>query len=175
MSPPPLIVIFGAAVRRDGRPSSALLRRIAHGLDAARTHPDSPVLCSGGALRAGPTEASIMAQVLADRGVAKARLILDERSLNTLDNVAAATAQVTLGGHPYVVACSDAYHLPRIRLLLAVYGVRSRPWPGRDQAPWGHGAAMGLREALAIPHNLARVMLRGRRPAPSCGPTPAKD
>jgi hypothetical protein len=31
----PLIVIFGAAVRADGRPSAALLRRIGYGRQAA--------------------------------------------------------------------------------------------------------------------------------------------
>ena len=64
MSAPPLIVIFGAVVRPDGSPSASLLRRIGYGLDAAKAHPDAPVLCSGGVCRPGtPSEASIMARV----------------------------------------------------------------------------------------------------------------
>lgn len=104
-----------------------------------------------------------MARELRAAGVAQHRLILDEASLSTLDNVAAAVARVEAGGHAFVVACSDGYHLPRIRLLLALHGVRSRPWPGRRRAPLRHGLAMGLREALAIPHNLARAMARRAR------------
>lgn len=165
MDAPPLIVIFGAVVRPDGSPSASLLRRIGFGLEAAREHPDAPILCSGGVCRPGPSEASIMAQMLLAGGVAPERLILDEKSLSTLDNVAAAVAQVGAGGHPYVVACSDGYHLPRIRLLLALHGVRSRPWPCRERAPLGHGVAMGLRECLAVPHNLARAMAQRRRRA----------
>lgn len=106
-----------------------------------------------------------MAQVLAEAGVARERLTLDEHSLNTLDNVAAAVARAQAGGHPYVVACSDAYHLPRIRMLLALHGVKSRPWPGRERTPLGHGTAMSLREAAAIPHNLVHGMARRRRRA----------
>ena len=37
----PAIVIFGAAVRPDGRPSPSLLRRIGYGLKAAHAHPEA--------------------------------------------------------------------------------------------------------------------------------------
>jgi uncharacterized SAM-binding protein YcdF (DUF218 family) len=160
---PPLIVIFGALVRPDGSPSASLLRRIGYGLEAAQAHPDAPILCSGGVCRPGPSEASIMASVLLAEGVAAERLILDEKSRSTLENVAATLAQVAAGGHSHVLACSDGYHLPRIRLLLALHGVKSTPWPCRERAPLGHGVAMGLRECLAVPHNLAHAVARRRR------------
>ena len=170
MSAPPLIVIFGAAVRPDGRASPALLRRIGYGRAAAELHPHAPILCSGGAVRAGPTEASLMAQALAESGAAEARLILDEASLDTLQNVEAAVRHAREGGHPYVVVCSDSYHLPRIRMMLALHGVEARTGP----VPWGpaggsvaHWIGMSLRELLAIPHTLARLLLRGRRRAAS--------
>ena len=159
---PPLIVIFGAAVRPDGSPSEALLRRIASGLEAARQHPGSPILCSGGAGPRGPSEAAIMAQYLAAAGVEPERLILDEASLSTLANVAATARQVAHGGHPHVVACSDAYHLPRIRLLLRLAGVDCEPGPAGQGPPLGHHLAMSLREAAAIVHNLASVLATRR-------------
>lgn len=161
---PPLIVIFGALVRPDGRPSAALLRRTGYGLAASRAHPDAPILCSGGAPRPGPTEASIMARVLSDAGVAGGRLILDEVSLDTLGNVAAATAQVLAGGHPHVIACTDGYHLPRVRLLLALEGVASVRGPvprGPAGAPLAGWVAMSAREGLAIPYGLLRRLIGG--------------
>ena len=163
MSATPLIVIFGAVVRADGSPSAALSRRIGYGFEAAQAHLDALVLCSGGVCGPGPSEASIMARVLIEQGVAPERLILDEASRNTIENVAAAARQVEAAGHPYVIACSDAYHLPRIRLLLRLHGVRSQPWPCRDRAPLGHGLAGGLRESLAVPYNLAALMARRAR------------
>lgn len=160
MSAPPLIVIFGAAVGADGRASSALRRRIGFGLEAASRHVDARVLCSGGAHRPGPTEAALMAEALLAAGVAAERLILDELSLSTLDNVGATVRQVRAGGHPHVVACSDAYHLPRIRLLLALHGVASTPWPCRSGPPLPVELGMALREGLAIPHNLVAALAR---------------
>lgn len=163
----PLIVIFGAAIRPDGEPSAALLRRIGYGLEAAQRHPDAPILCSGGAPRPGPTEASIMARILRREGVAPERLILDEASLNTLDNVAAAVRCVREGDHAEVIACSDAYHLPRIRMKLALHGVKCRPGP----VSWGparggvlHWLGMSLREGVAISYYLLVLLVpAGRR------------
>jgi uncharacterized SAM-binding protein YcdF (DUF218 family) len=169
VSAPPLIVIFGAAVSRDGRASPALLRRIGYGLEAAVEQPASPILCSGGVCRPGPSEASLMAEELVARGVAAERLILDELSRTTLENARAAAAEAVRGGHPHVIACSDGYHLPRIRLLLRLAGVESRPGPfrrGPAGAPAAHWVGMSLREGLAIPHNLALVLARRERIRP---------
>lgn len=169
MSAPPLIVIFGAAVRPDGGASEALLRRIGYGLEAAREHPDAPILCSGGIVRAGPSEASLMSELLLRDGIARERLILDEVSRNTLENCVAAAAEAARGSHPHVVACSDGYHLPRIRLLLRMMGVASRPAPfrrGPSGPPLAQSLGMGLRETLATPRSVAVLLARrgGRRP-----------
>jgi uncharacterized SAM-binding protein YcdF (DUF218 family) len=153
----PLIVIFGAAIQPDGDPSPAFLRRIAFGLAAAGQHPDAPILCSGGARRPGPTEASVMFDHLFTAGVARDRLLRDDASLTTLENITAATQQVRRDGHSEVVICSDSYHLPRIHLGLAFLGVRSARGPvprGRGGASWIHWIAMCLRESVAVPFYL---------------------
>nr|WP_293374469.1 YdcF family protein [Phenylobacterium sp. SCN 70-31] len=157
-------MIFGAAVRADGSPSPALARRIRYGAAAAAAFPASRVLCSGGPGPRGPSEAAVMADQLSRRGVASARLLMDEASLDTLQNVAAAARAARAEGAPLVVACSDAYHLPRIRLLLTVLGVRSRagPQPG-SRGDAGHRVAMALREAVAIPYDLVLAAMHRRR------------
>ena len=164
MDGPPLIVIFGAAVRSDGRPSAALLRRIDYGLQAARAHPDATILCSGGVGRVGPSEASVMLEVLGRAGVAPGRLVPDEESLDTLQSVAVAARRARARRSPFVVACSDGYHLPRIRLMLAVLGVRSVAGPrgGPRGGAW-HRLRMRLREIPAIPYDVALVAAQKRR------------
>lgn len=160
-TPSHLIVIFGAAVDRNGEPSAALLRRIGYGHAAARLYPLAPILCSGGVVRPGPSEASIIAARLEATGISPQRLILDEVSLNTLQNVAAAVYWTCQGGHPSVVICSDAYHLPRIRMMLGFHGVDALRGPvpaGPGTAPLGHWLAMCLRETLAIPFYLAMLI-----------------
>jgi len=164
VSAPPLIVIFGAAVRSDGSASSALLRRIGYGFEAARAHPDAPVLCSGGVGRTGPSEASVMVAMLARRGLAE-RLIADEASLDTLQSVAVAARLARGRGSAYVIACSDSYHLPRIRLMLAVLGVRSVAGPQGAVVRGDrlHRFGMALREIPAIPYDVALVAAQRRR------------
>ena len=165
MSAPPLIAIFGAAVRRDGQPSSALLRRIRYGFQAAQAHPAAALLCSGGIGRVGPSEASIMAQVLTGLGLPEERLILDEDSLDTFQSavVAARLARKLEAAH--VVVCSDGYHIPRIRMMLGLLGVAHAAGPaprGWREPGFGHWARMSLREGAAIPYDLAIVLARRR-------------
>jgi vancomycin permeability regulator SanA len=161
----PAIVIFGAAVRPDGRPSPSLLRRIGYGLKAAQTHPDAPIFCSGGVGRVAPSEASIMARVLRGQGVVSNRLVLDEASLDTLQSVIAAARFARRNGRDGLIVCSDGYHQPRIRLMLGVLGVASeagpttRGLPGSRLATW---VRMHLREALAIPYDLGIVIVNRR-------------
>lgn len=151
-------------MRADGSPSAALLRRIGYGLQAARARPDAPVLCSGGVGRAGPSEASVMLAVLGREGVASERLIPDEESLDTLQSVAVAARRARALDSPFVVVCSDGYHLPRIRLMLAVLGVRSVSGPrGGPRGDAWHRLRMALREIPAIPYDLVLVAAQKRR------------
>ncbi|WP_293450928.1 YdcF family protein [Phenylobacterium sp.] len=162
MDAPPLIAIFGAAVGPSGRPSAALLRRIHAGFEAARLHPDAQIFCSGGVGRYGPSEASVMAQVLTRRDIAPDRLILDEVSLDTLQSVVA-VARLARERAAMVLVCSDAYHVPRIRVTLSALGARSRTGPrptGPYAASLGHRVRMGLRECAALPYDLAIAMAR---------------
>jgi vancomycin permeability regulator SanA len=159
----PVIVIFGAAVMPDGRPSASLLRRIGYGLRAAAEHPEAPILCSGGVGRVGPSEASIMARVLRGQGVASDRLVLDEASLDTLQSVIAAARFVRRHRRDGVVVCSDRYHVPRIRLMLGALGVATVAGPtkpGLDGTRRSYWIRMHLREALAILYDMGIVLAR---------------
>lgn len=157
-------MIFGAAVRADGSPSAALLRRIGYGLQASQAWPDAPILCSGGIGRVGPSEASVMLEVLTRAGVASDRLIPDEASLDTLQSVAVAARLARAQGSRCVVACSDGYHLPRIRLMLAVLGVPTMAGPsGGARGELKHRLGMALREIPAIPYDVFLVAAQRRR------------
>jgi vancomycin permeability regulator SanA len=161
----PVIAIFGAAVRPDGTPSPSLRRRIGYGARAAAAWPDAPVLCSGGVGAAGPSEASIMRAELTAQGVAAARIHLDEASLDTLESVVATARFAGQEGCDGAVVCSDRYHIPRIRLMLAVLGVASAAGPtasGLQGTRAYYWARMYLREALAIPYDVAIVIARRR-------------
>jgi uncharacterized SAM-binding protein YcdF (DUF218 family) len=159
------IVIFGAAVRPDGRPSASLSRRIGYGLKAAEMWGEAPILCSGGVGQTGPSEASVMAERLVACGVDPGRIELDEQSRDTLQSVLATGRFMRRRGLARCLVCSDRYHIPRIRLLLGALGVGSAPGPlapGRGGAPLPHWTRMRLREGVAIPYDLAIVLSRRR-------------
>lgn len=160
------IAIFGAAVRPDGRPSPSLARRIGYGLEAAGAWDAAPILCSGAVGRAGPSEASVMAERLLAGGVDPGRLVLDEESRDTLQSVLAVARFLRRRDLARCVVVSDGYHIPRIQLLLGALGVATVPGPcaaGRGGAPWAHWARMSLREGMAIPYDLAIVLTRRSR------------
>lgn len=162
---PPAIVIFGAAVRPDGRASPSLARRVGYGLSAALAQPEAPVFCSGGIGRFGPSEASLMADLLVGAGLAPHRIVLDEVSTDTLQNVTAAARFIRAEGLSGAVACSDGYHLPRIRMLFGTLGIVARPGPippGPAGAPLAYWLRMSLREAAAYPYDLAVALARRR-------------
>jgi uncharacterized SAM-binding protein YcdF (DUF218 family) len=166
VSDAPAIVIFGAAVRADGRPSPALARRIAYGLKAAGDAEDAPILCSGAVGRAGPSEASVMAAALKGQGVAPGRLVLDEESRDTLQSVVVTARFLAARGLSHCIVCSDRYHIPRIRLLLGVLGVRTVTGPlapGRGGTRLAYWLTMSLREVLYTVYHMAIVLVRGRR------------
>lgn len=163
---PYLIVILGAAVRRDGRASRALLRRIEGGRALAEAHPDAPIFCSGAVGRFGPSEASIMADVLTGHGVVRERLVLDEESRDTLQTGLAAARHVRDHGLAGAIVCTDSYHVFRSRLILQALGVPTLDGsvpagvPQMGLAAW---LRMRVREAPAIPYDgVLALMKRGR-------------
>lgn len=159
------IVIFGAAVRADGRASPSLARRTLYAVAAARADPAAPVFCSGAAGQAPRSEASVMAQLLAENGIDPGRLTLDEASRDTLQSAVAAARFVRRRSLAGCLVCTDTYHVPRVRMLLAALGVASIAGPtakGRAGVRRRDWRRMRLREAAAYPYDWAVVRLRRR-------------
>lgn len=160
-----LILVLGAAVRPDGRPSPALGRRIAAAARAAEVFPQAMLFCSGGVGRHGPSEASVMARDLVRLGVAPARLVLDEESLDTLQTAIAAARYMRADRLTRCLVCTESYHTPRAMALMRVLGARVRGWPAKaglrqmGPAAW---AWMRAREGLAIPYDVALAVMKRR-------------
>ncbi len=124
------IVIFGAAVRRGGRASGTLRRRVeaavafGAGLDAPLFVP------TGGIGRFPPAEAAVMQSLLVALGVPAARILREETATDTLSSVRAVARLLRAHGHGGAVyAASSGYHLPRCVLLLRLAGLPARACP----------------------------------------------
>jgi uncharacterized SAM-binding protein YcdF (DUF218 family) len=147
------IVIFGAAVRRDGKPSRTLrLRteaaaRFGAGLERPLYVP------TGGVGRFGPAEAEVMAGMLRASGVAEADILREDTATNTIGSVRA-VRRLLAGWRGPVFAASSAYHLPRCVALLWLAGFAARaapPPPIPAARSFRRRWFWRLREAAALP------------------------
>ena len=96
----------------DGEPTAGLLA----GLDTAQSelgkYPEARLILTGGnADASGRTEAAVMREILAERGVADDRMILEDQAKSTRDNFRN-TARIIDPGEP-VVLISSNYHMDR--------------------------------------------------------------
>lgn len=116
------IVILGAQVKGI-RPSKALLRRIMTACDYMKTNPETKAILSGGkGPDEGISEAECMRRVLVQNGIDEQRLILEDKSVNTLENLKYSLADVGYE-HRIVIATCD-FHQLRAQAVARKLGVR---------------------------------------------------
>jgi uncharacterized SAM-binding protein YcdF (DUF218 family) len=166
-APATVIIIFGAAVRPDGRPSQTLRHRVEAAARFGRNFTRPLFIPTGAKGRYGDAEASVMARQLIDAGFSAASIHEERTGTDTLSSVRAVTrmlARMTAGQAP-VYACSSAYHLPRCLVLLRLAGVTAHACPP-PPVPAATSLWMRwywrLREAPALPYDaLLMLWLRG--------------
>jgi len=151
------ILIFGAAVRADGKPSATLQRRVEAALACARGRTDVRFIPTGAVGRYGPSEASVMANLLMKSGVRSDRILLEETGRDTLSSVRAIYRILREHGPPgHVMVASSAYHLPRCVTLLCLLGIAAQPCPPPPEpasATWWKRWYWRLREVPALPYD----------------------
>jgi len=152
--PPPVdaIVALGAAFRRDGHPSSALVRRTHHAL-ALYVAGAAPLLlftggpCGGDGRR---SEAEAMAAIARDAGVPEAVILLEPQARNTRENAAFSAEMLRPRGGQRVLLVTDPFHMPRARLVFRAEGLGVVPGPvpegPRRLLPWLREGAALLRD-----------------------------
>lgn len=166
--PPAAILIFGAAVRPDGRPSATLRRRVEAAAAFGETLELPPLYVpTGGRGRHGPPEASVMAELLRACGVPPARIAEEPTGTDTVSSVLACERLLRARGHAGpVFAATSAYHLPRCVLLLRLAGLPARPAPPPPMPAarsWHRRWYWRLREVPAIPWDAMLMVLARRR------------
>jgi uncharacterized SAM-binding protein YcdF (DUF218 family) len=131
--PDAIIVIFGAAVRPDGRPSQTLRHRVeaAARFGARFTRP--LFIPTGAKGRYGDAEATIMARLLIDAGFAPETIHREETGTDTVSSVRAVARMILKAqagaSTSEIYACTSAYHLPRCLVLLRLAGIKARACP----------------------------------------------
>jgi uncharacterized SAM-binding protein YcdF (DUF218 family) len=162
----PVIVIYGAAVRPDGSPSTAMRRRVRSAYSFGRHQADPLYIPTGGIGRFGASEASVMARILRGLDVPEENILLEDTGISTLTSVLAVDGILRVLGHRGpVYAASSAYHLPRCMLLMLLSGMDAWACPARASPAsriFRKRWYWRLREAIALPVDVLVMLAKGR-------------
>lgn len=124
-----VLIVYGAKVGgTEDAPTPG--RFLAYRLDlAARVLEKSPsalcIVCGGKGRDEPVAEAEVMKRYLVARGVDEGRILVDDESANTLENIECAMKIIKENDlEDYKVAClSTEYHIPRIKFLCSKAGL----------------------------------------------------
>ncbi|NUU60413.1 YdcF family protein [Paenibacillus agri] len=112
------IVILGYALADDGTMQPTLIERLKTGLAVVNKYPNSKIIVTGGVPKQGVTESDAMSQWLIAQGVNPNRIILENKSTDTVENGLFSTAILEREGLKDVTIVTSASH---IRRALAVF------------------------------------------------------
>ena len=152
------VLVLGAGIRADGQPTKLLARRIDKGLETAKNLPaEAPVVMCGGQGPDEPcTEASAMAAYAVRAGFDEHRIVLEETSTSTMENLVNARTMlqdadvlsIERTANDSVIVVTSDYHVPR-----AADTMRQARLSGVSLAAKGHPAyrkAARIREVAAL-------------------------
>lgn len=139
---PDFIIVLGAHVKSSG-PSRALALRLDKACEFATLHPDTILIVSGGKGGNEPvSEASVMKDYLIAKGIEPSRILKEDQSTNTRENLLFSQKLIPEGSSVGII--SNGFHICRALHLAEKLGI---------EAPVGIPAKNDL---LTQPANLLR-------------------
>lgn len=115
------IIVLGAQVRESG-PSAALKYRLDEAVEYLEDNPKTICIVSGGQGANEPySEAKGMAQYLKEQGIDASRILLEDKSLNTEQNMEYSKALIKDGASAGII--TNDFHLFRAKQIARKYGL----------------------------------------------------
>lgn len=133
--PADAIVVFGARAYADGTMSTALHDRTRTAVELYRAGVAPVLIFSGGPGDGDVHETEAMRRFALQQGVPESAIMRDEGGLSTQHTVENTVARFRKHGFERVLAVSQFYHLPRIKLAYLRAGVDVYTVPARPSAP----------------------------------------
>ncbi|OYD07475.1 YdcF family protein [Paludifilum halophilum] len=141
------IIVLGAAIKGE-KPGPALKERLDYAYRLYSRGLAPVIICSGGSIKHRISEAEVMKQNLVEKGVPPDSILLEDRSTNTVQNIA--NTMKILKQHQWddVYLVTHDYHMYRALFCARRYPVQVTPAPFHTRTLW-----MGyhkMRECLAL-------------------------
>ncbi len=124
-----VILVYGAWLQGE-RPGKALQKRLNTALELYNANPEAVIIVSGGqGDNEVRPEAEAMKEYLCEKGVPSEKVIEENKSRNTIQNINYSFKIIKEAGleECKVVSVSNAFHIPRIILLCERLGYESIP------------------------------------------------
>lgn len=112
---PRWILVPGYALYK-GQMTGILQRRLDTAILLLQEHPESRILVTGGAPRKGPAEAQRMREYLLSRGIEDSRIMIEEKSASSYQNLLHCKALWEASGKPSVCLVTSSFHMLRMRM-----------------------------------------------------------
>ena len=145
-----VIVVFGARTYEDGRPSQVLSDRVKTGCSLYLEGHAKKMLFSGGPGDGDIHETEAMRRLAVNLGVPDRDISIDREGLSTQATVDNTTGMFEQAGIERVLAVSNFYHLPRIKMTYARKGFEAITVPAKDTRTPRHLPYYILREVAAL-------------------------
>lgn len=119
------VVILGAKVKPGGIPSLSLKNRLDAAVDYLQKYPDVKAIVTGGqGADEDRTEASVMANYLIEYGIDEKRILLEEQSTTTYENLLYAKSLMPQNTTSITIISND-FHLKRATILAQKLGLQA--------------------------------------------------
>lgn len=118
-------VVPGNQVYADGTLSKRLQKRVEHSAWLYREGRVKYIIVSGGRGKEGYDEGTAMKEYLAGQGIPENVIIADNKGVNTLATVKNTVKIMNDNNFKSIIAVSQYFHLPRIKMLFKKYGYRN--------------------------------------------------
>jgi vancomycin permeability regulator SanA len=157
--PADVVVVFGAQVHESGLASTSLRDRMDTGVELYKDGVVKHVIVSGGVGDSGFNEALVMRDMAVAAGVPEAAVVIDSNGVSTNATVADTVPFFGNDGWRRILAVSQYYHLPRIKLAYQRAGWNVLTVPAGTSSPIPQTPRLVVREIPAFWVYYARAVL----------------
>lgn len=151
------VVVLGAQVRPTGKPSAILRGRINAAEQYLNTHPQSKAVLSGGQGTDEVTsEAECMYRTLTEGGISAERLIMEEKSKTTEENLRFSYDIIKNNGElsPDIAITTDGFHQLRAKIIAWKLGIKANVGAVSSDTRIDLLPTYTVREWFAIPYQI---------------------
>jgi uncharacterized SAM-binding protein YcdF (DUF218 family) len=152
------VITLGAKVRKNNTPSRALKDRTTACYNYLESHTDAVAVLSGGkGTDENESEADCMYNILTTRGIDKERLIIEDQSTNTYENIKNSYELIKKNNISENLAITtDSYHQLRARIIAHKQGIEGKIGAVNASTYFWIYPTYFVREWFAIPVELIK-------------------